>query len=241
MLCCDHRICDLEVIMSEEVYHELSATTQKTYQIRVEGRLDAETWAQWFEGMRVEVKAGNTIITGPLPDQSALYGVLTRLRDMALPLVSVEEVDLIDPAEFHEGWRKRRRFNWGLFLTYLIMVGGLSAMTVFLSMGGIHVAFALGITFVATGLLAIGFYGLDRGRGWLIPALISGLGAASSLVVYVMVVGIVSVALGTAVLCFAIGGVILALSVRQQARIDKQRRVLEQAAAQEREALGTRR
>lgn len=52
------------------------------YQIRVEGHL-ARGWADWFDGLSVSLDPdGDTVLTGPLVDQAALYGVLRRVRDL---------------------------------------------------------------------------------------------------------------------------------------------------------------
>lgn len=59
-----------------------------TYQIRVEGELGSQ-WADWFEGMTITLVAGDTLLYGLLPDQARLYGVLKKVRDLGLPLVSV--------------------------------------------------------------------------------------------------------------------------------------------------------
>jgi hypothetical protein len=62
------------------------------YEIRVQGRLDAR-WAAWFDGMTLTPDIdGTTTIHGPVVDQAALHGLLLRLRDVGLPLVSVMQV-----------------------------------------------------------------------------------------------------------------------------------------------------
>ena len=62
------------------------------HEIRVEGHLD-ERWADWLEGLRFTHESdGTTTLTGPLADQAALHGVLNRIRDLALPIVSVRRV-----------------------------------------------------------------------------------------------------------------------------------------------------
>jgi hypothetical protein len=59
------------------------------YHIRVKGHLGPQ-WAGWFDGMTITLKAnGDTLLTGPVVDQAALYGLLRKLRDVGLPLVSV--------------------------------------------------------------------------------------------------------------------------------------------------------
>ena len=63
-----------------------------TVEIRVEGRID-EHWSDWFEDLAITYTQGETILTGDLADQSALYGLLARLRDLGLALVSVQNVE----------------------------------------------------------------------------------------------------------------------------------------------------
>lgn len=62
------------------------------HQIRVEGHLDA-WWADWLGGLALTHESdGTTTLTGPLADQAALHGVFARLRDLALPIVSVRRM-----------------------------------------------------------------------------------------------------------------------------------------------------
>jgi hypothetical protein len=62
------------------------------YEIRVRGELDP-CWSSWFDGLSVEGGRGESVITGPVADQAALHGVLARIRDLGMPLLSVREVD----------------------------------------------------------------------------------------------------------------------------------------------------
>jgi hypothetical protein len=63
------------------------------YEIRVEGVLDGR-WSAWFEGLQVSnEEAGLTTIVGPVTDQAALHGLLAKVRDLALPLISVRRID----------------------------------------------------------------------------------------------------------------------------------------------------
>ena len=63
------------------------------YEIRVKGHLPPR-WSTWFEGMTIEPDGteGTTVISGPVVDQAALHGLLQRLRDVAIPLVSLVPV-----------------------------------------------------------------------------------------------------------------------------------------------------
>ena len=59
------------------------------YHITVKGHLDSH-WSAWFDNMTISNQAnGEAVLRGPLADQSALYGVLTRVRDLGLPLLAV--------------------------------------------------------------------------------------------------------------------------------------------------------
>ena len=63
------------------------------YEIRVEGILD-ECWSGWFDGMKVTSQPdGVTAIAGPVTDQAALHGLLAKVRDLGVPLISVRRVD----------------------------------------------------------------------------------------------------------------------------------------------------
>jgi hypothetical protein len=65
---------------------------QVVYQIRVRGVLDAG-WSDWFDGLTVCPQAdGTTLLIGPVRDQSALHGLLAKIRDLGLPLLSMKRV-----------------------------------------------------------------------------------------------------------------------------------------------------
>jgi hypothetical protein len=65
--------------------------TSAHYRIRLKGCLN-QTWSDWFEGMTIASKGAETILTGPLADQAALHGLLNRIRDLNLTLLSVERL-----------------------------------------------------------------------------------------------------------------------------------------------------
>ena len=65
---------------------------QHVYEIRVEGHL-GDSWSPWLEDMDSRRKdSGETVLSGPLPDEPALHGVLAKIRDLGLPLVAVQRV-----------------------------------------------------------------------------------------------------------------------------------------------------
>ena len=62
------------------------------YQIRVKGHL-GEQWRGWFDGLTItNLDQGEALLSGPLPDQAALHGVLTKIRDLGLPLLALSQV-----------------------------------------------------------------------------------------------------------------------------------------------------
>jgi len=62
------------------------------YQIRLRGHLDAR-WADWFGGLEVSLEeGGDTLLIGPVVDQAELHGLLKRVRDLGMPLISVNEL-----------------------------------------------------------------------------------------------------------------------------------------------------
>ena len=63
------------------------------YEIRLKGHLEAR-WADWFDGLSLRHESdGTTVIHGSVVDQAALHGLLTKVRDLGLPLISVTQVD----------------------------------------------------------------------------------------------------------------------------------------------------
>ena len=67
--------------------------TQTVYKIHIEGHLSS-SWSSWFEGMDIRHQDnGDTVLYGPVVDQAALHGILMRIRDLGLPLVSVKRIE----------------------------------------------------------------------------------------------------------------------------------------------------
>ncbi len=66
------------------------------YEIRVGTHLQSDNWSYWFEGFIVCDEAnGETVLSGPVIDQAALHGVLAKVRDLNLKLVSVNQIDRV--------------------------------------------------------------------------------------------------------------------------------------------------
>jgi hypothetical protein len=67
------------------------------HEIRVEGILD-QHWSDWFDGMHITSEPGGvSLIEGPVTDQAALHGLLAKIRDLGLPLVSLHRVGPEEP------------------------------------------------------------------------------------------------------------------------------------------------
>ena len=68
------------------------------YEIRVAGRLTSR-WSAWFDGLTVATDGGITVIRGPVVDQAALHGLLQKLRDVGIPLISLTQLPPTTPTE----------------------------------------------------------------------------------------------------------------------------------------------
>ncbi len=63
------------------------------FEIRLQGQLDTR-WTDWFEGMTItQTEDGDTILAGPVADQAALHGLLKKVRDLGLPLLSINPIN----------------------------------------------------------------------------------------------------------------------------------------------------
>ena len=75
--------------MSNQLKPEANPNGLMTYQIRLKGHL-GQQWAASFEGLTLTLDAnGDTLLTGPVTDQAALYGLLRKVRDLGMPLLAV--------------------------------------------------------------------------------------------------------------------------------------------------------
>ena len=86
--------------MSNNLTPDTDASKPAAYQIRIKGHLGYE-WTDWFEGLTITLEDnGDTILTGPVPDQATLHGLLKKVRDLGTPLLAV---NLVKPKDTKEG------------------------------------------------------------------------------------------------------------------------------------------
>jgi hypothetical protein len=79
-------------MLSNERASEHDADQPMVYQVRIKGHL-GQRWRDWFEGLTITLEEdGNTLLNGPVLDQSALHGILKKIRDLGMPLLSVNSV-----------------------------------------------------------------------------------------------------------------------------------------------------
>ena len=104
------------------------------YEIRVKGRLSGEQWTAWFDDLTVSTDQGRATLRGSVPDHAALYGLLARLRDLAIPLVAVKVLDAEAQRKLHQQSRRYDlMINALLVAVYLVLLGGLTTITVFVA------------------------------------------------------------------------------------------------------------
>lgn len=79
--------------MTNEQKSKPDANRPLVYQFRLKGHL-SQQWKDWFDGLTITLgEDGNTLLSGPVVDQAALHGILKRIRDVGVPLLSVNAID----------------------------------------------------------------------------------------------------------------------------------------------------
>ncbi len=79
--------------MSNKLNPRTEPSQPVAYHIRIKGHLGSQ-WTDWFEGLTITLEDnGDTLLTGPVVDQAALHGLLKKVRDLGMPLLSVSRVD----------------------------------------------------------------------------------------------------------------------------------------------------
>ena len=93
--------------MSNELEPKPTPSQTMIYQIRLKGHLGSQ-WTDWFEDLTITLEeGGSTLLTGPVIDQAALHGLLKKVRDLGLPLVSVVPVQLDETHSYRSNKEKK--------------------------------------------------------------------------------------------------------------------------------------
>jgi len=80
--------------MSDHPDYKSDSSQHLIYQIRIEGHL-GQQWIDWFDGLSITLEEdGDALLTGPVIDQAALHGLLKKVRDLGMPLVSIRQVQI---------------------------------------------------------------------------------------------------------------------------------------------------
>jgi hypothetical protein len=101
-------------VMSSKRNSQIKTSQPWVYQIRIEGHLGFP-WTDWFKGLTVTLEDnGDTLLTGPVVDQAALHGLLKKVRDLGMHLVSVNRVeysqtDMSHKVQFNETHQDRSK------------------------------------------------------------------------------------------------------------------------------------
>lgn len=86
-------------MMDSEEPHEIDQSQPGNYEIRLNGQLDAR-WTEWFDGFSITHDENrNSVLTGPVIDQAALYGLLKKIRDLGLTLISINRISNMENSE----------------------------------------------------------------------------------------------------------------------------------------------
>ena len=179
------------------------------YEIRVKGRLSSEQWTSWFDDLTVSTDKGESTLRGRVPDHAALYGLLARLRDLAVPLVAVKVLDAEAQLRLsRQSQRYDLTINLLLVAIYLALIGGLASITVFVA-PIINTALALALLFALSGGLAHAFWLWSGQAAWRWITYVTWLGAAITFLVFLPVSGVLPPAVGIGImLILGAGGLI---------------------------------
>lgn len=80
--------------MSDKPTYDKKHSQEPCYEIRLKGHLD-NRWSEWFENLTITLEADNTtLLSGTIADQAALHGLLKKIRDLGIQLISVNQVQL---------------------------------------------------------------------------------------------------------------------------------------------------
>jgi len=96
-------------VMSNELEPKPTSSQTVIYQIRIKGHLDSQ-WTDWFEGLSITPEEdGDTLLSGPLADQAALHGLLKKVRDLGMTLISVNQIQIKETHPYRS--KKEKEMN----------------------------------------------------------------------------------------------------------------------------------
>ncbi len=196
------------------------------YEIHVKGRLSSGQWTDWFDDLTITAAKGESTLRGRAADHAALYGLLARLRDLAIPLVSVKVLDV--DAQLRLALQSRRLdllITALLVALYLLLLGGLATLTVFIA-PVINTALALTLLFAALGGLAHAFFVWSGQAAWSWLSYVLWPATAIAFLVFIPVSGLLPPALGIGVMLFLLaGGLVYLLSFLRRHAEDLRSRI----------------
>jgi hypothetical protein len=206
-----------------------TATQPFGFEIRVRGRLDRAQWADWFGNLDVAAARGETRLTGSLPDHAALYALLSRLQELAVPLLSVTVLDAAEERAIHRLLdRQALAIHLITLGVYGLLIGGVTALAVSMSQAGwIHDSVAIAMIFALLGIFAFVLSSWSEFRPW--RWLAFGLWPAALLVllIYTSQAGLLPPGLVAAIILCGLAGTGIALAQYLHADRQRLRRLLD--------------
>lgn len=189
------------------------------YEIHVKGRLSGEQWTDWFDDLTVTTAGGESTLRGRAVDHAALYGLLARLRDLAIPLMAVKVLD--EEAQRRLSAQSRRLdvvLTGTLVGLYGLLLGSLVAITVFVTQV-INTALALTLLFAALAGLAHAFWLWSGQAPWRWITYLLWPAAAITFLVFIPVSGLLPTPLGIAVMLLLLAAALAYALSRLRRRI----------------------
>jgi len=203
------------------------------YEIRVKGRLSDEQWTSWFNDLTVSTARGESTLRGRVADHAALYGLLARLRDLAIPLVAVKVLDADAQVKLSRSTRRMDLLINALVVTlYLMLLGALAAITIQVA-EGINTALALALLFALLAGLAHAFGLWTEQVLWRWVSYVAWLAAAISFLVFIPVSGLLPTPLALAILLLiGAGGLFFLIIILRRAVWEARSRLAGEASPQ---------